>query len=87
MLHRERLERGKKRLHPLPKPVKQLPDGAMVLAGGEFSDRAGRSTAVVDGRLSRGGRCIDDALLLTPPSTLRAQNAGYRPLLHPSAGD
>ena len=29
----ERLERGKKRLHPLPMPVEQLPDGAMVQAG------------------------------------------------------
>ena len=26
------------------------------------------------------------AMLLTPPSTLRALSAGYRPLLHPSAG-
>ena len=31
----ERLERGKKRLHPLPMPVEQLPDGAMVQAGEE----------------------------------------------------
>ena len=31
----ERLERGKKRLHPLPMPVAQLPDGAMVQAGEE----------------------------------------------------
>src|SRR5215468_1167873 len=30
VLHGERLERGKKRLHPLPAPVAQLPDGAMV---------------------------------------------------------
>jgi hypothetical protein len=28
---------------------------------------------------------LDDALLLTPPSTLRALSARYRPLLHPSA--
>jgi hypothetical protein len=28
---------------------------------------------------------IKDALLLTPPSTLRAIAAGYRPVLHPSA--
>ena len=31
----ERLERGKKRLHPLPMPVAQLPDGAMVQQGEE----------------------------------------------------
>ena len=35
VLHGERLERGKKRLHPLPMPVTQLPDGAMVQAGEE----------------------------------------------------
>ena len=52
----ERLERGKKRLHPLPMPVEQLPDGAMVQAGdGEFSDRAGQGAAMVDGGLSQGG--------------------------------
>jgi hypothetical protein len=28
---------------------------------------------------------IGDAMLLTPPSTLRAMGAGYRPALHPSA--
>jgi hypothetical protein len=28
---------------------------------------------------------IRDATLLTPPSTLRALGAGYRPMLHPSA--
>ena len=31
----ERLERGRKRLHPLPMPVAQLPDGAMVQQGEE----------------------------------------------------
>jgi len=28
---------------------------------------------------------LQDAMLLTPPSTLRALSAGYRPVLHPSA--
>ena len=28
---------------------------------------------------------IKGVLLLTPPSTLRALSAGYRPVLHPSA--
>ncbi len=35
VLHRERLEGGKKRLHALPMPLEKLPDGAMVQAGGE----------------------------------------------------
>ena len=33
VLHRERLDRGRKRLHPLPMPLTELPDGAMVQAG------------------------------------------------------
>ncbi len=36
VLHRERLERGKKRLHPLPLPIETLPDGAMVQAGAAY---------------------------------------------------
>ena len=28
---------------------------------------------------------IENAMLLTPPSTLRAIGTGYRPVLHPSA--
>jgi hypothetical protein len=30
-------------------------------------------------------RSPEDAMLLTPPSTVRAFVAGYRPVLHPSA--
>ena len=86
VLHRERLERGKKRLHPLPMPVTELPDGAMVQQGEQ-------SFLIVQGRALRwsmgGYRKVDgmtgDAMLLTPPSTLRAMGAGYRPVLHPSA--
>jgi hypothetical protein len=33
----------------------------------------------------RASGAIGDAMLLTPPSTLRAMEAGYRPVLHPSA--
>jgi hypothetical protein len=88
VLHGERLERGKKRLHPLPMPVEQMPDGAMVQRGEE-------SFLIVQGRALRwsmaGYRRADGAIenamlmLLTPPSTLRAMGAGYRPALHPSA--
>jgi hypothetical protein len=86
VLHRERLERGRKRLHSLPMPAKELPDGAMVQAGEE-------SLLIVQGgalRWSMAGYkkadvAIDDAQLLTPPSTLRALGAGYRPAMHPSA--
>jgi hypothetical protein len=86
VLHRERLDHGQKRLHPLPMLVKDLPDGAMVQARDE-------SYLVVRGKAllwSAAGYVealdsIDEAMLLTPPSTLRALRAGYRPALHPSA--
>jgi hypothetical protein len=88
VLHRERLDRGRKRLHPLPMPWERLPDGAMVEAEGEgFLIAQGRAL-----RWSPAGYCaaenaLQDAMLLTPPSTLRALAAGYRPVLHPSAND
>ncbi len=84
VLHRERrLANRKKRLHPVDGPIEVLPDGAMVQAGGgELSDRGG--AGVADGRLP-GYRAADvelvDAHLLTPPSTLNAFRAGYRPVL------
>ena len=86
VLHAERLDRSRKRLHVLPMPLTKLPDGAMVQAGEE-------SYLIVEGRAVQWSMAgyrevkdaIDDAKLLTPPSTLRAMSAGYRPLLHPSA--
>src|SRR5271170_4260594 len=35
VLHRERLDHGAKRLHPLPAPLDELPDGTMVQGDGE----------------------------------------------------
>ncbi|MGQ0686915.1 hypothetical protein [Bradyrhizobium sp.] len=86
VLHRERLDRGRKRLHPLPMPLEKLPDGAMVQAGEG-------SYLIVDGKLlhwSFAGYCkmeapIGDAMLITPPSVLRALASGFQPALHPSA--
>ena len=86
VLHRERLDHGKKRLHPLPMPVAQLPKGTMLQVGDEgylvARDRMlrwsfdGYAPAEIDAAA---------AMLLTPPSTVRAFQAGYRPILHPSA--
>ena len=86
VLHRERLASAKK-LHPLPRALEKLPDGTMVQAGEE-------SFLIVGGkpllwspsgyRVVKGA--IDDAKLLTPPSTVHALAAGYRPALHPSVG-
>jgi hypothetical protein len=86
VLHRERLDHGQKRLHPLAVPLGDLPDGAMVQAGDESYLIAGGKTLrwSFDG-YSRARIDTAAALLLTPPSTLRALEAGYRPVLHPSA--
>ncbi|MCC8938342.1 hypothetical protein H8A99_18135 [Bradyrhizobium sp. Arg68] len=85
VLHAERLDRRNKRLHPLPVPLNELPGGTMVQADGQ-------SYLVADGatlRWSFAGysraELTDAAMLLTPPSTVRAFQAGYRPVLHPSA--
>ena len=85
VLHHERLDHGKKRLHVLLMPLGQLPDGAMVQQGEE-------SFLVIQGRAllwSPAGyveaRELEGAQLLTPPSTLRTMNAGYEITLHPSA--
>ena len=86
-LHRERLDGHSKRLHPLPMPPQQLPDGAMV-------QQANESYLIAQGTVlqwspagyRKPDTAIADASLLTPPSTLRALSAGYRPVLHPSAG-
>jgi hypothetical protein len=86
VLHGERLDRGKKRLHPPPAPVVELPDGAMVQAGGEsFLIAQGRALAWSPAGYREPQNALGDGMLLTPPSTLRALSAGYRPVLHPSA--
>jgi hypothetical protein len=86
VLHRERLERGKKRLHPLPTPLPQLPDGTMVQAGTEsFLVAQGRALLWSPGGYREAQTELSDVMLLTPPSTLRAFATGYRPVLHDSA--
>ena len=87
VLHRERLTGGSKRLHPLPVPLQQLPDGAMVQSGAEsYLIAEGRALQWSPAGYRAAQHPMNDAMLLTPPSTLRALGAGYRPVLHPSAG-
>lgn len=87
VLHGERLDDGKKRLHPLPMPLAELPDGAMVQQGTESHLIAqGRAFKWTPGGYLASALAGDDVMLLTPPSTLRALIGGYRPVLHPSAG-
>jgi len=86
VLHHERLDRGRKRLHPVPLPLSQLPDGAMLQQGeASFLVTQGRMLLWSSAGYVGAERHIKDAMLLTPPSTLRALSVGYRPMLHPSA--
>jgi len=85
VLHGERLERGRKRLHPLPVSLRELPDGAMVQQESEsYVVAQGGAFLWSPAGYRETGTAIDNAMLLTPPSTLRAFAAGYRPVLHPS---
>jgi hypothetical protein len=86
VLHRERLSGGKKRLHAVPIPLEELPDGAMVREGTEsFLVLQGRALLWSPSGYRNAPNALQDAMLLTPPSTLRALSTGYRPVLHPTA--
>jgi hypothetical protein len=86
VLHHERLDGRRKRLHPPPMPLAKLPDGAMVQAGAEsFVIAQGRVLRWAPEGYGEVAGALQDPMLLTPPSTLRAFIAGYRPVLHPSA--
>jgi hypothetical protein len=86
VLHIERLDHGRKRLHRLRQPLRELPDGAMVQRGAEsYLIAQGRALRWSSAGYSAADIADDNTMLLTPPSTLRALAAGYRPLPHPSA--
>ena len=85
-LHGERLDGRAKRLHTLRELTGALPDGAMVCAGGEtFLIVKGKALYWSFDGYRPTDVPTDDVRLITPPSTLRALRAGYRPVLHPSA--
>jgi hypothetical protein len=86
VLHRERLSAGKKWLHACTLPPAELPDGTMVQLGSEsYLIARGRVLQWSPGGYRKVEGTIKNAMLLTPPSTVRALGAGYRPVLHPSA--
>jgi hypothetical protein len=88
VLHRERLVGGKKRLHALTMPLDELPDGAMLQDGSEsYLIVRGRALAWSPAGYRRAHDPLSGAMLLTPPSTLRALSAGYRPVLHESSAE
>jgi hypothetical protein len=84
-LHRERTDRSRRKL-TYPAPAAELPDGAMIWAGGGPG-------LLIGGRVRPWsfhgyGAPADPAgraEVLTPPSIVAAIAAGYRPLVHPSA--
>ncbi len=85
VLHAERLVGGRKRLHAIAMPLKELPDGAVVAIGTDaFTMRRGRFF-----RWTETGYFPTPPLeradwLVTPPSTLAVLRAGYAPAFHPS---
>ncbi|WP_457580879.1 hypothetical protein [Ensifer canadensis] len=84
VLHGERVLRGQKRIHPLPSPITDLPDGTMVVASGfAFTIVSGRCYRWTDTGYRAPEAGIIAEGMLTPPSTVNALRAGYRPVLHP----
>ena len=86
VLHCERLDHRSKRRHALPMPARQLPDGAMLEQGAQiYLIAKSRALLWTSAGYRTADPALEGALLLTPPSSLRALVAGYRPVLHPSA--
>ena len=84
VLHQERLDRGRKRVHAISDPVAELPDGAVVVAAGEaYTIAHGRAFLWSEQGYQAARQLSRADGLLTPPSTLLAIRPGYRPLLHP----
>ena len=84
VLHEERLDRGRKRVHAISDPVAELPDGAVIVAAGEAYTIAHACAFLWSEQGYQAARQIRRADgLLTPPSTLLAIRTGHRLVLHP----
>jgi hypothetical protein len=84
VLHAERLDRGRKRVHPMPGHIDSLPDGTVITAGGDaYTLAQGRAFRWTEKGYGEPEQVPPANGLLTPPSTLLAMQAGYRPRLHP----
>jgi hypothetical protein len=85
VLHHERIERRRKRVHPIPASLAELPEGAMVVAAGSaFVIHSGRAHRWTNEGYAAPEQLRDADGLLTPPSTLMVLGSGYQPALHPS---
>ncbi|WP_343225665.1 hypothetical protein [Oricola nitratireducens] len=86
VLHAERLDGRAKRLHPLPCPAEDLPDGTIIAHGGEaMLMRAGHAWRWSFAGYSPAATPPSGLALLTPPSTVRTLRAGYAPAIHYTA--
>lgn len=86
VLHRERLDGRHKRLHPLPRSWRELPDGAMLAGGGQaYLVARGRLGLWTPAGYAPAAEPAGFDGMLTPPSTVAALGAGYAPVLHASA--
>ena len=84
VLHEERLDHGRKRVHAISGPVTELPDGAVIVAAGEaYTIAHGRAFLWSEQGYQAARQVHRTDGLLTPPSTLLAIRAGYQPVLHP----
>jgi len=83
VLHKERLDGGRKR-HAIPDSIRELPDDAVIAAAGEaYTIARGRAFRWSEQGYQPARQMPLADGLLTPPSTLLAIRVGYRPLLHP----
>jgi len=86
VLHGERLANRAKQLHSLHEPIGTLPDGAMIAANDQpYLILRGDPLRWTPDGYRRADQSITSPVLITPPSTLNALRAGYRPVLHPTA--
>ena len=86
-LHTERLISGRKRRHALRANIVDLPDGAVVsLADEAFTIAKGKAFRWTEDGYDQPQTDLHADGLLTPPSSLVALEAGYRPVVHPTIG-
>ena len=85
VLDNERCDGRAKRRHPLPCAIEGLPDGAVVASRDEaYVIAQGRAWRWSFAGYSIAPMPSGEVSLLTPPSTLRALGAGYKPTMHES---
>jgi hypothetical protein len=85
VLHRERLSHGRKLIHVVSLPLAELPDGAVIVSSGAaYVVAGGRAFRWTERGYEPPEKIARADGLLTPPSTLKALQAGYRPIIHPT---